>query len=191
MLLSDLAPIASAISGLTATASLIYVSIQTRLSIRHMRAQIHHGTAARTSNLLLGLMSSEAVTAWIEGNGGAPTPELIRERQFHYQCGLMMIAMEDYFSQHQQGLLGTEQFARGSATFRERLKGRAYGAIGSISDWPWSKQRRGTPLSSIASVSGTRRSEAKIRDGLVLLLNAVREFRLRHIAVGTGVAKYP
>jgi hypothetical protein len=122
MLLSDLASIAAAISGLSATASLIYVAIQTRLSVRHTGALIHQGTAARTSTLLLSLMNAEAVAAWIEGNGGTPTPELIRERQFHHQCGVMMIAMEDYFSQHEEGLLSDEQFARGSATFRERLK---------------------------------------------------------------------
>jgi hypothetical protein len=33
-----------------------------------------------------------------------------------------MIAMEDYFSQHELGLLSTEHFSRGSETFRNRLK---------------------------------------------------------------------
>lgn len=122
MMLSEIASIASAFSGLTATASLIYVAIQTRLSIRHTQASIQQGTAARTANLLLGLMNSDAVAAWIEGNGGTPTPELIRRRQFHYQCGLMIIAMEDYFHQHEAGLLSEEEFSRGSATFRERLR---------------------------------------------------------------------
>ena len=61
MLLSNLASIAAAISGLSATASLIYVAIQTRQSVRHTRALIHQGTAARTTNLLLGLMNAEAV----------------------------------------------------------------------------------------------------------------------------------
>jgi hypothetical protein len=57
-----------------------------------------------------------------QGNGGTPTPELIRQRQYHYHCGTAMIAMEDYFSQHEEGLLSEEQFARGSATFRQALK---------------------------------------------------------------------
>jgi hypothetical protein len=79
-------------------------------------------------------MNAEAVAIWIEGNGGTPTPELVRERQFHYQCGIAMIAMEDYFSQHELGLLSAEHFSRGSETFRYRLKEpglRAY----------WMKQR--------------------------------------------------
>jgi hypothetical protein len=122
MVLSDLASIATAISGLAVTASLIYVGIQTKQNVRHTRALIHQGTAARTTNLLLGFMNPEAVRAWIEGNGGTPTPELIRQRQFYYQCGAAMIAMEDYFSQHEDGLLSDEQFSRGRATFRERLR---------------------------------------------------------------------
>jgi hypothetical protein len=122
VVLSDLASVATAISGLAVTASLIYVGIQTRQNVRHTRALIHQGTAARTTNILLGFMNAEIVTAWIEGNGGRATPELIRQRQFHYHCGLAMIAMEDYFSQHEDGLLSDEQFSRGCETFRERLR---------------------------------------------------------------------
>ena len=122
MLPSEIASIASAISGLTATVSLIYVGIQIRLSIRHTRASIQQGTTARTTSILLGRMNAEAVAIWIEGNGGTPTPELIREHQFHNQCGIAMIAMEDYFSQHELGLLSAEHFSRGSETFRNRLK---------------------------------------------------------------------
>ena len=121
MLLSNLASIVAAISGLSATVSLIYVAIQTRQSVRHTRALIHQGAAARTTSVLLRLMDPEVVAAWIEGNGGRPTPELIRQRQFPYHCGTAMIAMEDYFSQHEGGLLSDEQFARGSATFRQAL----------------------------------------------------------------------
>ena len=112
MVLSDLASIATAISGLAVTASLIYVGIQTKQNVRHTRALIHQGAAARTTNILLGFMNTEAVTAWIEGNGGAPMPELIRQRQFYYHCGIAMIAMEDYFSQHEDGLLSDEQYPR-------------------------------------------------------------------------------
>jgi hypothetical protein len=120
--LSEIASIASALSGLAATVSLIYVGIQIRQSVRHTMAQIHQGTAARTTTILLGRMNADTVAAWIEGNGGTPTPELIRKRQFQDQCGLAMIAMEDYFSQHELGLLSEEQFSRGVATFRNSFK---------------------------------------------------------------------
>ncbi len=131
---SEIASIASTVSGLTATVSLIYLGIQTRLNVRHNRALIQQGTTARTTNILLGWMSAEAAVVWIEGNGGEATPELIRERQFHCHCGITMIAMEDYFSQHELGLLSDEHFSRGSETFRDRLREpglRAY----------WMKQR--------------------------------------------------
>jgi hypothetical protein len=102
--------------------SLVYVALQIRLSVRHMRAQIQQGTAARTITILFGWMDPAAITVWIEGNGGTATPELIKQRQFDCHCGIAMIAMEDYFSQHELGLLSEEQFARGSETFRSRMK---------------------------------------------------------------------
>jgi len=120
--LSEISSIATAVSGFVVTISLIYVAIQTQQNVRHTRALIHQGTAARTTTLLLGLMNADAAAAWIEGNGGTPTPELIRKRQFQNQCGTAMIAMEDYFSQHEEGLLSEEQFARGSESFRELLR---------------------------------------------------------------------
>jgi hypothetical protein len=120
--LSEIASIATAISGLAVTVSLIYVAIQTRQNVRHTRALIHQGTAARTTALLLGTMNAEAAAAWIEGNGGTPTPDAIRKRQFNQHCGTAMIAMEDYFSQHEDRLLSEEQFARGSETFRALLR---------------------------------------------------------------------
>jgi len=122
MSLSEIASIATATSGLAVTVSLIYLAIQTRQNVRHTTALIQQGTAARTTNILLGRMNAEAVAIWIEGNGGTPTPELVREHQFHNQCGIAMIAMEDYFSQHELGLLSAEHFSRGSETFRNRLK---------------------------------------------------------------------
>jgi hypothetical protein len=135
MSLSQVVSVVTAVSGLAVTISLIYVAIQTRQSVRHTRALIQQGTAARTTTILLGLMNSEAVAAAIEGNGGTPTPQLIRQHQFDYHCRIVMIAIEDYFSQHELGLLPDEQFSRGSETFRNRLKEpglRAY----------WLKQRK-------------------------------------------------
>ncbi len=74
-------PLPTSVSGLAVTASLIYVGIQTKQNVRHTRALIHQGTAARTTNILLGFMNVEIVTAWIKGNGGTATPELIRQWQ--------------------------------------------------------------------------------------------------------------
>jgi hypothetical protein len=122
MSLSEIGSIANEVSRWAVLVSLVYVAIQIRLSVRHTRAQIQQGTAARTISILLGSMNTEAISIWIEGNGGTPTPELIKQRQFYYHCGIAMIAMEDYFAQHELGLLSNEQFSRGSETFRSRLK---------------------------------------------------------------------
>lgn len=122
MSLSEVASVATAVSGLAVTISLIYLAIQTRQNVRQARALIQQGTAARTTTILLGWMSSGAVALWIEGNGGKATPELIRQRQYYYHCGIAMIAMEDYFSQRELGLLSDEQFSRGRETFRNTLK---------------------------------------------------------------------
>jgi hypothetical protein len=77
---SEIASIASTVSGLAATVSLIYVGIQIRLSVRHTGASIQQGTAARTTNILFGFMNAEAVAIWIEGNGGTATDTLGLER---------------------------------------------------------------------------------------------------------------
>jgi hypothetical protein len=58
-------------------------------------------------------MNPENGKARTEGNRGTPTPGLIRQRQFYYQCGAAIVAMEDYFSRHGDGLLSDEQFYRG------------------------------------------------------------------------------
>jgi hypothetical protein len=84
MTLSEIASIATAVSGFAVTVSLIYVAIQTQQNARHTRALIHQGTAARTTALLLGFMNADAAAAWIEGNGGTATPEAIRQRQFQH-----------------------------------------------------------------------------------------------------------
>ncbi len=76
MSLSEVASIATAISGLAVTVSLIYLAIQTRQNVRHTTALIHQGTAARTTTILRGWMNADTVAAWIEGNGGTPTARL-------------------------------------------------------------------------------------------------------------------
>jgi hypothetical protein len=122
MSLSDLASIGSLISGLAVLASLIYLAVQIRQNSRHTRALIHQGSAARTNAILLGLMPAEFCAAWIEGNGGKATPELIRLRQFNYHCATAINAMEDHHLQHVAGLTSHEQFARNCETFRGLLQ---------------------------------------------------------------------
>jgi hypothetical protein len=77
---SEIASIASAFSGVTATISLIYVGIQIRLSMRHTRAQIQQGTTARTTSILLGQMNAEAAAICSAAS--------VEERRFHQSARL-------------------------------------------------------------------------------------------------------
>jgi hypothetical protein len=43
------------------------------------------------------------------GEGRHAYARVDKERQLYYQCGAAMVAMEDYFSQHEDGLLSDER----------------------------------------------------------------------------------
>jgi len=121
MTLSDLASLGSFVSGIAVVASLIYLAVQIRQNTRHTRALIHQGEAARTNSISIGLMPPDFCAAWIEGNGETATPERIRQHQFRLHCATGVNAMESHYLQHLDGLLRTEQFARGCETFRGLL----------------------------------------------------------------------
>ena len=123
MLLSNIAPITATISGLTATASLIYARDPDPAERAPHPRYDPPGTAARTTNVLLRMMDLGSLSRrGSRATAARRRRELIRRRQYHHHRGAAMVAMEDYFSQHEEGLLGDEQFARGSATFRQSLK---------------------------------------------------------------------
>jgi hypothetical protein len=119
--LSDLSSIGSFVSGAAVVASLVYLAVQIQQNTKHTRALIHQGTAARTNEILIGLMPADYVGVWIDGNGVKATPELVRQRQFYLHCGILVNAMEDQYRQHYDGLTGREQFARACEQFRGLL----------------------------------------------------------------------
>ena len=117
MTLSDLASIASVISGGAVLVSLIYLSLQIRQSSKHTKALILQGRAERIVNHHLTIANSDLATAWIVENGGTATPQDLKRRQFLLQSMAYDFSWEDTFSQHEAGLLGEEQFA----DFRARI----------------------------------------------------------------------
>jgi hypothetical protein len=121
MTISDLATLSTAVSGFAVTASLIYLAIQTHQNTRNTRALIHQGAAARTASILLGLMNADNCAAWIACNGGNPTPETVRRRQFAYSCMIAINALEDQYLQHRARLLSEEQYGRVCEEFRGLL----------------------------------------------------------------------
>ncbi|HEX7761882.1 MAG TPA: hypothetical protein VF459_20410 [Caulobacteraceae bacterium] len=121
MTLSDLATLSTAVSGIAVPVSLIYLAIQTHQNSRHTRALIQQGSTARTTQIVLETQNPERCAAWIEGNGGTPSLAEIRRLQFNLMCANAVIAMEDLYFQHRDGLMSTEQFERNCNTFRALL----------------------------------------------------------------------
>ena len=122
MTLADFASLSTAVSGIAVTVSLIYLAIQTQQNTRNTRALIHQGAAARTTSIRIGMMEGERAVAWIEGNGGSPTPEEVRRLQFNLQCATALDALEDHYLQKKAGLVSAEQFARNREGFRRLLQ---------------------------------------------------------------------
>ena len=118
MSLSDLASLGSFVSGVAVLASLVYLGIQTNQNIRHTRALIHQGSAARTTAIRLGVMDRELVSAFLEGNGQVATEEAVRQLQFVLQCRTALDALEDHYLQNEARLVSAEQHARATEDFR-------------------------------------------------------------------------
>ena len=134
MSLSDFASLMTAISGIAVTVSLIYLAIQTRQNVKHTRALIHQGASARTTSIILTNQGAEPCAAWLEGNGEKSTPEAVRKVQFFLMCQCSLTALEDIFSQHNDGLMQDEAFARNCHIHRGLLTEPGYRAY-------WNAQR--------------------------------------------------
>ena len=112
MSLSDLAAIGSVISSLAVAMSLIYLGIQTHQAAKHTRALISQGRASRQSEFLGAFSETDRVTAMLEVTTGAPpTPDLVKQAQTQMFFQAAIAAWSEVFEQHQEGLLGNDQFA--------------------------------------------------------------------------------
>jgi hypothetical protein len=110
MTLSDLASIATVISGVAVLGSLIYLGMQTRQNTKHIRALLWQGAADRGVSLNLTLADRDLVAAHLIANGEKPTPEAIADRQFRLQCVAHYIQYEDLFAHRDENLLSEEVF---------------------------------------------------------------------------------
>lgn len=123
MSLSDLASIGSFVSGIAVLASLIYLSLQVSQNTKHSRALIQQGRVTGITTNYLTMADADLAAAHIIGNGGIPTPEEIKRRQFWLECATALVRTEDSFFQHEAGLISDAQFSRARALFVEVLKG--------------------------------------------------------------------
>src|SRR5689334_18120021 len=115
--LTDLASIATVISGTAVVVSLIYLALQVQQNTKHTRALIHQGRIARSVGLHLNLAEPHFADAWIVASGAAVTPAESLRRQFWLSGFAYELSWEDTFLQHELGLLAEEQFS----DFRARL----------------------------------------------------------------------
>jgi hypothetical protein len=110
MTLSDLASIGSLVSGVAVLASLIYLAQQTRQNVRHSRALIQQGRAARiadTSLRLAELRADPAIDRCFNGAADVSAQDVAR---FVFLCRAIFISAEDSYFQREQGLLDDKAF---------------------------------------------------------------------------------
>jgi hypothetical protein len=130
MSLTDLASIGSLISGAAVLASLVYLAQQTRQSVRHSRAIIQQGRAARiadTSLRLAELRESDAIDKCFQGSQDVSAKDVAR---FLFMCRAILVSAEDSFFQHQEGLLDDVAFE----SFESGLKS-GLGSVGIAAGW--------------------------------------------------------
>jgi hypothetical protein len=114
--LSDLASIATVISGVAVLGSLIYLAQQTRQNTKHTRALIQQERNQRAMNLnLLGATDPAINELLLRGDAGDPT--LTPTQVVSYiQIVLAQLAhAEDGFYQHKEGLIDDERHAATTA----------------------------------------------------------------------------
>ena len=104
MTLSDLASLATLVSGIAVLASLFYLSQQIRQATRHMQAQIFQSGAELAFAQSQAMADPDLAAATILGNGGTPSPEEIRRFQFQQICQQVTIVWENLFAQNAAGL---------------------------------------------------------------------------------------
>jgi hypothetical protein len=154
--LSDFATFSTAISGFAVTASLIYLALQTHQNTKHTRALINQGRIDRIADTRLAAANPEIAAAIIIADGGAPTPERIKQEQFSAYCNATFYGWQDSFSQHHRGLLDDDIYSQMREAVVKALAQPGYRA-------EWEKIR----------VPGTR--FAGFVDGIIATLPSARE----------------
>jgi hypothetical protein len=110
MTLSDFATFSTAISGLAVTASLIYLALQTHQSVKHTKALIHQGRAARMIEVQKSSLDADVAGLMIRLNGGDPSTDAIDKFRLGALIRINIYNWQDTFEQYRSGLLNEEAF---------------------------------------------------------------------------------
>jgi hypothetical protein len=110
MTLSDVASIATAISGLAVLGSLVYLSLQMRQNSKHTMALIHQGRALQTQNIWLQTAAECGLSEVFErGVDGDQTMDRSQYTRFYLWMGAVCFTWEDFFYQHRDELIDSDR----------------------------------------------------------------------------------
>jgi hypothetical protein len=110
MSLSDLASVGSFVSGLAVLVSLVYLTLQIRLTRRNQQISIRHSRASRIVELQLALADSAVADAWLHGSWRPQDLTPTELSQFMHLCRALFFHFEDSFYQREEGLLNDDAF---------------------------------------------------------------------------------
>lgn len=121
MSLSDLASLGTFVSTFAVLISLVYLAMQIAQNTKHTSALIQQGRVAGITEQYIAMADADLAVAYLASNGHPTTPENVRKRQFFLQCVALQVRQDDTFTQHEQGLLDDDQFARSTRHMIDRL----------------------------------------------------------------------
>jgi len=110
MTLSDFASVGSFVSGFAVLASLIYLSLQVRVTKRNQQISIRHSRASRIVELHLALADPAVADAWLHGSASPEKLTQTELSQFTNLCRALYFHFEDSFYQREEGLLNDSAF---------------------------------------------------------------------------------
>jgi hypothetical protein len=110
MTLSDLASIGSLISGSAVLVSLVYLSLQVRLTERNQQASIRQGRINRAVELVTARMAPAVAEAISNGIDGDPNLTAQQLALFVSYVDAYFLHAEDTYYQHEAGLLNEAAF---------------------------------------------------------------------------------
>jgi hypothetical protein len=123
MTLSDIATVASIVSSVALTISLVYVALQVRQAEKNQRGLMQQGRANRLTADLMQLAEPQLASIWVRGLHAPETLEGEELERYLLLCRAAFISGEDSFLQHRTGLLDESAFRSYTAGVRGQLSG--------------------------------------------------------------------
>ncbi len=121
MSFSDLSSIGSFVGGIAVVISLIYLSIQIRQNMRHERAAMQQGRAARTVDLLLRTAGSDMANTMLRGRNGDSDLAAAELEQFLRAATAIFISFEDGYVLRRSGVLDSSTIAADEAALKNHI----------------------------------------------------------------------